>query len=92
VEDDRYDPVINSSVGDLEKFIESIIWQDIRREFQVWADGLVMLYDTLKVSDPEFQTELGRIQGRREAVAYILTLPEVMIEALKEERDDTGRE
>lgn len=92
MEDESYEPVINSSVVDLERFLESVIWQDIKREFRVWADGLIMLYDTLKTSDPEFQTELGRIQGRREAVAYILTLPEVMIESLKEERDDTGRE
>jgi len=78
------EPVINSSIRDLEEFTKSIIWDDLKREFQAWADGLISMYDTLKTTDPEFAAELGRIQGRREAVAYILTLPEVMIDILKE--------
>ena len=87
---------INSSAADFWQFVQGPLWADIKRELLAWHEMMGRVYDTLKVSDPDFQSDYGKAQGRREAIEYVLLLPELMIEALelamKEEDDDTGRD
>ena len=86
---------INSSAGDFWQLLQSPIWEDIKRELLVWHDQMGRVYDTLNPSDEDFVPSFSKAQGRREAIEYVLTLPELMIEALemeKEESHDTGRD
>lgn len=86
---------VNSSAADFWQLLQSPLWEDIKRELLVWHDQMGRVYDTLNPSDEDFVSDFSKAQGRREAIEYVLTLPELMIEALeadKEVSDDTGRD
>jgi hypothetical protein len=73
-------------VHDLEHFINSTVWEDMQRELQIWREMAGRDYDTAATIE-----EVRLIQGRREAIEYILALPETMLNALKEEQEDGSR-
>jgi hypothetical protein len=84
---------IHSSAADFRQFAQGTIWQDVKRELLVWHEMMGRVYDTLKPSDDDFMSDFSRAQGRRETIEYVLTLPELMIEALEveKEEDDADR-
>lgn len=70
---------IYATQGQIESFLESLLWRDIQQELKVWHIAVGQGYrscDTL--------LELGKIQGRQEAIEYMLSLPDNLLEALKE--------
>lgn len=83
--------LINSSPADLVQFLNGVIWQDIKRELAIWMASLGNAYDNLKATDDNFLVEYGVIKGRREAIKYLLDLPEQMLEAVEEEIKNDAR-
>lgn len=77
---------IKSTVNQLKEFADSLIWGDIRTELEVWRKMVSSEYN--EVDD---LLNLGKIQGRIEAMAYFLELPRVLHETAKERRDDSRR-
>jgi hypothetical protein len=77
---------ITSSKLQLKDFIESNIWKDLRRELKIWSRLARDEYDT--VSD---LVQLGKVQGRREAVGYLLELPNIFIQEIIEKEIENGR-
>ncbi len=70
--------IIRGSEVGYDKFLRSLIWQDLCAELKVWK----------KLAESEFQGAdsmegVARIQGRIEAIEYLLALPEILLEALK---------
>ena len=85
--------VIRSSKSEIVNFRNSILAKDMRRELLIWARVAKSAY-------PEVDNllEKGRIDGRLEALDYVLGLPDNMIEVLeerdreiKEEEEDVSR-
>jgi len=81
---DKDSIIIRSSKSDLVNFKNSVLAKDIRRELLVW----------LRMARSEYYEvdnllEKGRIDGRIEAISYVLNIVDNMIEALDlKERDE----
>lgn len=85
---------VRVTIGDLEEFKESLLWKDIRRELLAWKRGfeseMRAIVDNASSSNPSTANVLmhmGDINGRIKAVDYMLSLPEIFINILK---DDQG--
>jgi len=81
---DKDSIIIRSSKSDLVNFKNSVLAKDIRRELLVW----------LRMARSEYYEvdsllEKGRIDGRIEAISYVLNIVDNMIEVLDlKERDE----
>jgi len=86
---DDLDVKILSSKGQIRRLMDSLAWKDIVVELSIWMEALVKDYDD--VSD---LVELGRIQGRREAVNRLILLPAnfLRIKEMEERTDDSRRD
>ena len=80
---------VNATRGQVEDFINSILWKDMRRELLMWKKGFVQendaLVDDAKETNPSTASVLlhiGDINGRKKAVNYLLGLPEVFLQIL----------
>lgn len=80
---------IRSSEDELENFLKSNVWTDMKDEISSWREGL---RDALENGD----TDDGKNIGRADACKYFLSLPEVIlldIRLLKEDsKDETRRD
>ena len=89
---------IHSSKGDLREFKKSIIWKDIRRELASWKKGFRMERDGI-VDDAESDNpstasvllHMGDINGRMKAVDYLLSIPDIFIQILEGQKNDSER-
>ncbi len=81
------DAVVNSTKAALEDFKNSSVWEDMIRELELWQENLKGGYDLC-----ENMEQVARIQGRREAIDYILALPDNLIEFVKEKRQKEKEE
>ncbi len=73
---------ILSTKSQFEEFIDSVLWKDLTTELDEWLGLLAKDYD--EVSD---LLSLGKIQGRREAIAYMQRLPHNLIQILEIEKE-----
>ena len=71
---------IRSSVSELNNFRNSLVAKDLKRELNLWALNVRDMYP--KVDN---LLDKGRIDGRLEAIMYVLNLVDVMIESRKEQ-------
>jgi len=81
--------VINSTASQIEQFINSWVWKDMLGELEVWREMVSSEY-----TDVSDLLNLGKIQGRIEALNYFLELPRVLRETVKErqkEKQDDAR-
>ena len=88
----------------VEEFKESFIWNDIVDELNDLARRAQLEYDL--VGEPHKDDEdykiipnssetlihLGDIKGRRKAVAYFLSIPDIFLQILEDKKDDTRHE
>lgn len=76
--------MIKSTKTQIKHFQESFLWADFCSELDIWK----------KMVSGEFSTcsdliTLGRIQGRIEAIGYLLSLPETLLNLLEDQKNDT---
>jgi len=85
---------VRSTKSQLEEFKESFIWKDIVDELNQLAKNALIEYDI--VGEPHVDDEghkivpntsetlihLGDIKGRRKAVAYFLSVPDILLQIL----------
>lgn len=96
--------MIRSTKAQLEEFKGSFIWKDISDELENMSKLALIEYDI--VGEPVIDDEgyrktpttgetlihLGDIKGRRKAVQYFLSIPDILINILEDNKDDTERE
>ena len=70
--------VVVSSAGELTEFIEGFIWADMKRELDVWLEGVRSINEDPNTPDRERLIALGRI----DALKHFLLLPEVVRDSL----------
>ena len=87
---------INSSKNEIREFKKSIMWRDIKRELTTWKKGFRMeregIVDDAASSNPSTASvllHLGDINGRIKAVDYLLSMPDIFIQILEGEKDDS---
>ena len=96
--------MIRSTKAQLEEFKKSFIWQDIVDELTNMSKLAMLEYDVVGeavIDDEGFKKtpstgetliHLGDIKGRRKAVNYFLSIPDILINILEDKKHDTGRE
>ena len=94
---------IRSTKAQLEEFKKSFIWKDMVDEITKLAKSAQVEYDL--VGEPHIDDEgfkiipnssetlihLGDIKGRRKAVSYFLSIPDILIQLLEDLEDDNRR-
>ena len=70
--------LVVSSAGELTEFIEGFIWADMKRELDVWLEGVRSINEDPNTPDRERLIALGRI----DALKHFLLLPEVVRDSL----------
>jgi len=87
----------------IEEFKSSMLWSDFKDELIQLATNAQLEYDLVgesHVDDQGFkivpnQSEtlihLGDIKGRRKAVQYFLSIPDILIQILEDKQDDNRR-
>ena len=97
--DEDYSITINATKGQIEDLKNSIIWQDICRELDFWAEGfnieegsIVDRIASENLSTPAALTLLGSIDGRKKAVTYFKNILDVFLDVLREKENDSKRE
>ena len=79
----------------VEEFKESILWKDIEEELNSWKEGfnreMLSIVDEASGNNPSTASVLmhmGDLNGRQKAVDYFLSLPDVFISLLMEQREE----
>ena len=97
MEDDRV-PTVTATKGQIQDFVESVLWSDIKRELNAWKkgfdgeyDGMIENADEDNPSTAAVLLHMGDIHGRKKAVDYMLVLPDIFLQLLEEQKNDTRR-
>lgn len=92
---------LRSSINDIEDFKKSFIWLDIVDELEELSRKAQLEYDIVgepHVDDQGYKVvpnssetliHLGDIKGRRKAVSYFLSIPDIFLQILEGEKDDS---
>jgi len=97
------DKTLRSSKSEIEEFKKSFVWLDIVDELTQLAKNAQLEYDI--VGEPHVDDEgykivpnssetlihLGDIKGRRKAVSYFLSLPDIFLQTLEIESKEESR-
>ena len=96
--------IIKATINQIEDFKNSLLWQDIQDELKRLYASAGLEYDIVgetykdnegyKVVPNSSETliHLGDIKGRRKAVKYFLSIPDILLQTLEDGKDDSGRE
>lgn len=76
-----------STETSLVEFKNSTVWKDMMRELLIWDRQAQKDYDHCKQME-----DVTRIQGRREAIAYLIQLPDFLLDALIQQRKENENE
>jgi hypothetical protein len=86
---------VRTSIEALEEFKESILWADMVEELNSWKEGfnreMNSIVDDAEGSNPSTASVLlhmGDLNGRQKAVDYFLSLPDVFISLLQEQKEE----
>ena len=86
---------VRTSIDEIEAFKNSILWADIIEELNSWKEGfnreMLSIVDEAAGTNPSTASVLlhmGDLNGRQKAVDYFLSLPDVFISLLTEQREE----
>ena len=94
---------IRCSKNEVEEFLSSPVWLDIKDELTDLAKRAEVEYDLVGESHvddsgnlivpntSETLIHLGHIKGRRKAVSYFLNIPDILLQILEDKKNDAGR-
>lgn len=78
---------IHATRDQIEEFINSVIWKDLRRELLMWKNGFSKeadaIVDNAAETNPSTASvllHLGDLSGRKKAVDYLLSLPKIFLQ------------
>ena len=102
-EENVEEEVLKSTRVQVEEFKESMVWLDIVDELNRLARNAQLEYDLVgesHIDDEGFKIvpnssetliHLGDIKGRRKAVSYFLSIPDILLQILEGQKDDSKR-
>jgi len=101
---DRMEVVVNATRNQIEDFVDSLLWKDIKRELKIWQRASVDEYSqvigNIISGDSDIENSdmhLGSLYGREKTIDFLLSIPEMFLQILEdkkleEEQDDSGSE
>jgi len=88
---DTNEVVVNATKGQIEEFKKSLLWKDIKRELKMWKkmcqDEYGQVVGDSITSGDNILTHLGDIHGRERTIEYLLSLPDVFLQILKDKEE-----
>ena len=94
-----YEVRLNATKSQIEDFKSSILWQDIQRELDFWAEGLGHEKESLpeKIVKENLSSAASlilyvSIDERKAAINYFKRILDVFLDMLEEKKDDSERE
>jgi len=88
---------VNATRDQIEDFKGSILWNDIVRELKTWKKGfnleMTAIVDEAAAENPSTASVLlhmGDLNGRQKAVDYFISILDVFLDLLKEQKQDKG--
>ena len=95
---DEKQVTVRATKGDIEAFIRSFLWKDMKRELGIWKKGFrtesESIVDEAIDTNPSTASvliHLGDINGRVKTVDYLLSLPTIFLQILEDQKDDNRR-
>ena len=86
---------VNATRDQIEEFISSMLWKDMRRELLMWKKGFNQetdnIVDEAKENNPSTAAillHLGDINGRKKAVNYLLGMLDVFLSEFEAKKED----
>lgn len=90
--------MIRATRDQIEEFKTSMLWKDIKRELGVWKKGFeqeraAIVDDAAdkNLTSATVLMHLGDINGRIKAVDYLLSLPNIFLQILEDQVNDSER-
>jgi len=91
--------LVRATKDQILEFKKSFIWKDIKRELGAWKKGFeietrTMVEDIAETnpSSASVLTHLGDLNGRIKTVDYLLSLPDIFLQILEEQKNDNRRD
>lgn len=85
---------VRATEGQIEEFKGSILWDDIKCELEQWKSIAKDEYSQVignvisgKSDIENSDMHLGSIYGRERTIDYLLSIPDIFIQVLKEKED-----
>ena len=92
------DKIVNATRNQIEGIKESVFWKDVERETALWKKGfdieLRSIVNDASESNPSTASillHMGEINGRIKAVDYLLSLPDIFLQILEDQKNDSER-
>lgn len=92
-------PKVNATRDQLEAFRSSVLWNDFVTELTAWQKGfnieMLSIVDDAAAENPSTASVLlhmGDLNGRQKAVEYFLSLPDVFLDLLEQQKEDKDLE
>ena len=96
---DDYEVRVNATRAQIERFKESILWNDIQKELDFWAEGLDREKESLpgKIVSDNLSSAAAivlyvSVDERKAAIKYFKGILDVFLGLLEEKQDDSERE
>lgn len=93
------EPNVRATKIQIEEFINSILWKDMKRELGQWKTACKYEYGQVvgegiegNLPSSKILMHLGSLYGREMAVDYLLSLPAMFLQILEDKKDDSKRE
>lgn len=91
--------LVFSTKSQIEDVKESLFWKDVERELAVWMKGIEMERSRI-VTEAALENHttanvlmhIGHIDGRIKGVEYLLSLPDIFLGILEDNKNDSKRE
>lgn len=89
---------VRATKGQIEDFVDSLLWKDMKRELVVWQKGfegeMKNIADDAATENPSTASVLlhmGDINGRVKAIDYLMELPSIFLQILEDQKNDSKR-
>jgi hypothetical protein len=94
----REEVLIYSTKDQVEEFLKSVIWKDMRRELVMWKNGFAKesesIVDNAAETNPSTASVLlhiGDLNGRKKTVDYLMDLPKVFLQVIEDRAKEKKR-
>jgi hypothetical protein len=97
-EDKSKEVLVFSTKSQIEDVKESLFWKDIERELVAWQKGFEIERSNIvkEAAEENHSTanilmHMGSIDGRIKAINYLLNLPDIFLQILEDQKNDSER-
>lgn len=87
--------IVRATRDQIIEFTHSVLWKDMKRELGKWKTGFkkefLSITETIAETNPNTPAvlvQIGDINGRIKAVDYIISLPDIFLQILEDQKTE----